>query len=159
MRANVLIGTLALGLTAPLLVACGGGGGSSSSSGGYCDELKSDKAYFETLSGSNADLGKLDTVFTKVHTLADKAPDNVSADWKTLDNAITTLENALKEAGIKPSDLAAIQKGQLPQGADLKKLQALAPKLQSLSSSDVSDAADRISADAKRSCGIALNSD
>ncbi|HET7070972.1 MAG TPA: hypothetical protein VFI40_09115, partial [Nocardioides sp.] len=96
MRVNVVIGSMTLGLTATLLTACGGGGGSSSSSGSYCDELKSDKAYFESLSGSNADVSKLDTVFAKVHTLADKAPDNVSADWKTLDNAITTLENALK---------------------------------------------------------------
>ncbi|HET7069672.1 MAG TPA: hypothetical protein VFI40_02515, partial [Nocardioides sp.] len=92
----------------------------------------------------------------KVHTLADKAPDNVSADWKTLDNAITTLENALKAAGIKPSDLAAMQKGQVPKGVDLQKLQALAPKLQALSSSDVSAAADKIAADAKKSCGVDL---
>lgn len=156
MRVNVVIGSMTLGLTATLLTACGGGGGSSSSSGSYCDELKSDKAYFESLSGSNADVSKLDTVFAKVHTLADKAPDNVSADWKTLDNAITTLENALKAAGIKPSDLAAMQKGQVPKGVDLQKLQALAPKLQALSSSDVSAAADKIAADAKKSCGVDL---
>jgi hypothetical protein len=158
MRASVVIGSVTLGLTATLLAACGGGGGSSSSSGGYCDELKSDKAYFESLGSSSADVGKLDTVFQKVHTLADKAPDNVSADWKTLDDAITTLQNALEEAGIKPSDLAAMQNGQLPKGVDLQKLQALAPKLQALSSSDVSSAADRISADAKKSCGIDLTS-
>ncbi len=156
MRVNVVIGSMTLGLTATLLAACGGGGGSSSSSGSYCDELKSDKAYFESLSGSNADVSKLDTVFAKVHTLADKAPDNVSADWKTLDNAITTLENALKAAGIKPSDLAAMQNGQVPKGVDLQKLQALAPKLQALSSSDVSAAADKIAADAKKSCGVDL---
>jgi hypothetical protein len=156
MRVNVVIGSMTLGLTATLLTACGGGGGSSSSSGSYCDELKSDKAYFESLSGSNADVSKLDTVFAKVHTLADKAPDNVSADWKTLDNAITTLENALKAAGIKPSDLAAMQNGQVPKGVDLQKLQALAPKLQALSSSDVSAAADKIAADAKKSCGVDL---
>jgi hypothetical protein len=156
MRVNVVIGSMTLGLTATLLTACGGGGGSSSSSGSYCDELKSDKTYFESLSGSNADVSKLDTVFAKVHTLADKAPDNVSADWKTLDNAITTLENALKAAGIKPSDLAAMQNGQVPKGVDLQKLQALAPKLQALSSSDVSAAADKIAADAKKSCGVDL---
>jgi hypothetical protein len=156
MRVNVVIGSMTLGLTATLLAACGGGGGSSSSSGSYCDELKSDKTYFESLGGSNADVSKLDTVFAKVHTLADKAPDNVSADWKTLDNAITTLENALKAAGIKPSDLAAMQNGQVPKGVDLQKLQALAPKLQALSSSDVSAAADKIAADAKKSCGVDL---
>ena len=158
MRVNVVIGSMTLGLTATLLAACGGGGSSSSSSGSYCDELKSDKTYFESLSGSNADLSKLDTVFEKFHTLAAKAPANVSADWKTLDDAVTTLQNALKAAGIKPSDLAAMQNGQVPQGVDLQKLQALAPKLQALNSSDVSQAADKIAADAKKSCGVDLTS-
>jgi len=156
MRINVVVGSLTLGLTATLLAACGGGGGSSSSSGSYCDELKADKTYFESLSGSNADMSKLGDVFTKVHTLAGKAPDNVFAEWKTLDGAITTIENALKDAGLKPSDLAAMQNGQMPQGVDVQKLQALAPKLESLSSSGVSDAADKIAADAKKSCGIDL---
>lgn len=159
MRLNVVIGSLTLGLTATLLVACGSGGSSSSSSSGsYCDELKSDKTYFQSLSGSNADLGNLDTVFEKIHTLADKAPDNVSADWKTLDNAITTLQDALKAAGIKPSDLADMQSGKLPPGVDPAKLQAVLPKLESLNSSAVSDAATKIAADAKKSCGVDLTS-
>jgi hypothetical protein len=156
MRLNVVIGSMTLGLTATLLAACGGGGGSSSSSGSYCDELKADKTYFESLSGSNADMTKLDTVFEKIHTLADKAPDNVAADWKTLDDAISTLQDALKAAGVKPSDLAAIQKGQVPPGVDVQKLQALAPELQALSSTDVSTAADKIAADAKKSCDVDL---
>lgn len=156
MRMNVVIGSMTLALAGTVLTACGGGS-SSSSSGSYCDELKADKSYFDALSGSNADAGKLDQVFTKVHTLADKAPDNVSAEWKTLDGAITTLENALKDAGIKPSDLAAMQNGQLPKGVDMAKLQALAPKLQALNSSDVSTAADKIAADAKKNCNVDLN--
>ncbi len=97
-------------------------------------------------------------MFSKVHTLAADAPANVADDWKTLDGAITTIESALKDAGLKPSDLAAMQNGQIPQGADLSKLQALAPKLQSLNSSDVSDAAKNISDDAKKSCDVDLTS-
>jgi hypothetical protein len=97
-------------------------------------------------------------VFSRVHTLAADAPDSVSADWKTLDTAITTMENALKDAGIQPSDLAAMQSGSMPPNVDPSKLQALVPKLQALSSSNVSDAADRIAADAKKSCGIDLTS-
>jgi hypothetical protein len=46
----------------------------------------------------------------------------------------------------------------MPPNVDPTKLQALVPKLQALSSSNVSDAADRISADAKKSCGIDLTS-
>ncbi len=158
MRINVVIGSMTLALTATVLAACGSSGSGSSSSGDYCSELKADKAYFESLSGSNADLSNLDQVFSKVHTLADDAPDNISDDWKTLDDAISTIENALKDAGIKPSDLAAIQKGQVPPGVDISKLQALAPKLQSLNSSDVTDAANNIAADAKKSCDVDLTS-
>ncbi|HEX3932654.1 MAG TPA: hypothetical protein VHW64_18305 [Nocardioides sp.] len=159
MRIKTGIGSVALTMTASLLAACGGGGGGSShSAGSYCDELKTDKTYFESFSGSNPDLSKLGDVFTRMHQLAGDAPSNVAADWKTLDGAITTLESALKAANIKPSDLAAMQNGQMPQGANLQKLQALAPKLEALSSSGVSSAADRISADAKKSCGIDLSS-
>jgi hypothetical protein len=158
MRINVIIGSVALGLTTTVLVACGSSDSGSSSSGSYCDELKSDKTYFEALSGSNSDVSKLDTVFSKVHTLADKAPDSVAADWKTLDDAISTIENALKDAGLKPSDLAAMQNGQVPPGVDVTKLQALLPKLQALSDTNVSDAADKIAADAKKNCGIDMTS-
>ena len=79
------------------------------------------------------------------------SPDSASDD-------ITTIENALKEAGLKPSDLAGLQNGKVPQGADLSKLQSLLPKLQSLNSTDVSDAAKNISDDAKKSCGVDLTS-
>ena len=158
MRINAVIGSLTLAFTATLLAACGSDGSGTSSSGSYCDELKADKTYFESLSGSNADLSNFDQVFAKVHTLADHAPANVADDWKTLDAAITTIETALKEAGLKPSDLAGIQNGQIPPGADLSKLQDLAPKLQSLNTSDVSDAAKNISDDAKKSCNVDLSS-
>jgi hypothetical protein len=155
MRLNLVIATATLGLTAPLLAACGGGSGSSGS-GGYCDELKADKSYFESISGSSSDLSSLDQVFQRMHQLAADAPDSVSADWKTLDGAISTMENALKDAGLKPSDLASLQSGQVPKGVDPSKLAALAPKLQSLSSSDVSKAADNIAADAKKNCSVDL---
>jgi hypothetical protein len=158
MRKHAVIGAVALTLTATILSACGGGGdgGGSNASGGYCTELKADKTYFESLSGANSDVSQLGTVFEKVHTLAADAPSNVSADWKTLDGAITTIESALKDAGLKASDLAGLQSGQVPKGVDLAKLQALAPKLQGLSSSGVSKAADNIAADAKKNCGVDL---
>lgn len=158
MRVHVLIGSLALALAGSALAGCGSQGNSSSgASGDYCSELKADKAYFSSLSGSNPDFSKLDQMFQRMHTLAADAPSAVSSDWKTLDTAVTTIQNALKEAGVKPSDLAAMQKGQLPPGADLQKLQALGPKLQALSSSDVTKAAQAISKHAKDTCGVDLN--
>jgi ABC-type phosphate/phosphonate transport system substrate-binding protein len=159
MRINTVIGTLTLTLAAGVLAACGSSSSSdSSASGDYCQELKADKAYFETFSGNNPDLSKLDQVFQRMHTLAGDAPSDVAADWKTLDDAITTIESALKDAGLKASDLAGMQNGQVPKGVDISKLQALAPKLQALNGSGVSAAAQRISKNAKDTCGIDLTS-
>jgi len=95
-------------------------------------------------------------VFSKVHTLAADAPANVSDDWKTLDGAISTIEDALAGAGLKPSDLAGLQNGKVPPGVDVSKLQSILPKLQSLNTSDVSDAAKNISDDAKKTCDVDL---
>lgn len=157
MRSNTVIGAVALTLAAGVLAGCGGGGGGSSASGGYCSDLKADKTYFESLNGTNPDLSRLGEVFTRMHSLAGEAPSEVASDWKTLDGAITSIETALKEAGIKPSDLAGLSSGQVPKGVDPSKLAALAPKLESLSSSDVTKAGDAITKNAKDSCGVDLN--
>jgi hypothetical protein len=157
MRTNTVIGAVALTLATTVLSACGGGGGGSSASGDYCSELKADKTYFQSLNGDNPDLSKLDEVFSRMHTLAGDAPSEVASDWKTLDGAISTIENALKEAGLKPSDLAGLQSGTIPKGVDIQKLQALAPKLQALDGSAVSDAADAIAKNAKDKCDVDLN--
>jgi hypothetical protein len=156
MRIKTLVGAVALTIAGSALTACGGGGGSSDSGGDYCGELKSDQSFFADFQSSDGDLSNLDEAFTRMHTLAGDAPDEVADDWKTLDGALTTIENALKEAGLKPSDLGGLQSGQLPSGVDPAKLQALLPKLQALSSSDVSAAAQRIAANAKDKCGVDL---
>jgi hypothetical protein len=92
-----------------------------------------------------------------MHTLADDAPDEVASDWKTLDEAVTTIENALQDAGLEPSDLAAIQNGQVPNDLDPSKLAEIAPKLQALDGQEVSDAADNIAQNAQDTCGIDLS--
>src|SRR5262245_17977716 len=157
MRIKVVIGTVALTLAASVLAGCGSDSGDSSSSGDYCQELKSDKAFLATFTGSNPDLSKLDEVFQRMHTLADDAPDDIASDWKTLDEALTTIETALKEAGLKPSDLDDLHNGQPPAGVDPSQLQALSSQLQALDSTDVNEAATRIATHAKDTCGVDLN--
>ena len=141
----------AVALAASTLSACGG-----SQSSAYCKDLKSDKAYFGNFSGGNPDISKLDEAFKRMHTLAGEAPDAVAKDWKTIDSALTTIDKALKEAGISFSDLAKLQKGQTPAGVDLTKLQALAPKLQSLGGTDFSKASKAIEKNAKSDCKVDL---
>ena len=140
----------ALALTVSSLSGCGG-----SESDAYCKELKADKAYF---SNSSPDFDKLDKAFDKFHSLADKAPDAVAKDWKVLDGAITTVEKALKDAGITFSDLPKLQQGQVPKGADPNKLAELAPKLQGLNDAKFQKAGDAIEKHAKDTCKVKLGS-
>ena len=159
MRINVVIASVALALAATGLTACGGSDSSTSASAGdYCSELRADKSFFTSLNGSNPDLSQLDEVFQRMHSLADDAPDEVASDWQTLDDALTTIEKGLADAGLTPSDLASLQNGQVPPGADPSKLAALAQKMQALGSSDVSEAAQRIATNAKDKCGVDLTS-
>src|SRR3954469_24074380 len=116
-----------LAMAAATLGACGSDDKPAASGGDYCQELKTDKVYFESLNGSNPDMSKLDTVFEKMHSLAAAAPSDVSADWKTVDDALTSIESALQEAGLSIDDLATLQQGKVPDGVDASKLAALGP--------------------------------
>ncbi len=146
-----LLSTLSvLALSAGLLTACGG-----SSSDAYCSELKSDKAYFDSI-GSGTDASKIDEAFEKFHSLAKKAPDEVADDWKVLDDAITTVQKALKDAGVTFADLAKAEGGQLPKGVDPQKLAAIVPKLQALSNAKFKKASTAIEKHAKDTCDVNL---
>jgi hypothetical protein len=147
------LSTLAvLTLSAGLLTACGGSGGSDA----YCSELKSDKTYFNSIATGN-DPAKIDKAFEKFHSLAQKSPDAVADDWKVLDDAITTIQKALKDAGVSFADLAKAQGGQLPKGANPQKLAALAPKLESLTGAKFTKASKAIEKNAKDTCNVDLS--
>jgi hypothetical protein len=149
MRTQITLAAFVLALTT--LTACG-----SDASSAYCKDLKSDKAYFKTFSSSSPDFTKIDEAINRFHTLADEAPDDVADDWKVIDNAFGTIEKALKDAGVKLSDLPKMQKGQMPAGADLQKLAALGPKLQDLSGAKFEKAGKAIEKQAKDTCNVKL---
>lgn len=157
MRTTHVFGAVALSVAATFLTACGSDDSGGAASGDYCSELKADAKYFNGLDSSDPASADLDQIFTRMHTLAGEAPDDVADDWKKLDEAFTTIENALKDAGIKPSDLAGLQSGQVPPNVDPSKLSALLPKLQALSTGDVPAAAQRIATNAKDTCGVDLD--
>lgn len=145
--AVLLVGTLG---------ACGGGDGGSGGSGSdYCKDLKKAKASFGDLSSGN--LGDLDAAFKSFHQLADEAPSDIDEDWKKLDGALTTVEKALKDAGLSFSDLDKIQQGQIPEGVDTSKLQGLASEMTKLSGADYEKASKAIETHAKKTCKVDLN--
>lgn len=138
-----------LALVAGLLTGCGG-----SDTSAYCDDLKADKAQFESMSGG--DISQLGDAFKKMHELAAEAPDEVKDDWKTVDDALTSIEDALKAAGMSIDDLAAMSSGQMPKGVDMAKLQELTPKLQAMSGTAMADATQAIDKNAQDVCGVSL---
>jgi hypothetical protein len=144
-------------LLAGTLAACGGGdgGGSGGSGSDYCKDLKKAQASFGDF--SSGDLGDLDAAFKAFHKLADEAPSDIDADWKKLDTALNTVEKALKDAGLKFSDLAEVQQGKIPENVDPSKLQGLATEMSKLSSSDFTKSSKAIEAHAKKTCKVDLN--
>ena len=154
---------LVAGLVLATSVLTGCGGGDDGAAAGptdtesYCTELKADKQYFTAFSGGDADPSKLGEAITKFHELADAAPDDISSEWDVLDGTLSEIERALSEAGISTEDLAGLQSGEIPKGVDMAKLAALAPKLKSLNSTELQDAAEKIQTHAKSECGIDLD--
>jgi hypothetical protein len=162
MRTTAILSTVVLG--ASLVAGCGSSdGGSKASSDSYCGAVKAAKADFASFGSSTPDFDKFDSVLDTFHKLADKAPSEVSDDWKVLDDAFTTLEKDLGEAGLSLEDLGAISQGQVPEGMSQEDLTTLAPKLQEtfakLDDDKFKKASDAIEKHAKDECGINLADD
>lgn len=146
-----LAGVVLLGTS---LAACGGSddGGADSD---YCKDIKTAAKTFGGL--DSGDIGQLDNAFKTFHQLAAESPDSLTAEWKKLDNAVTTVEDGLKDAGIKLTDLAKIQSGQIPEGVDVSKLRSLATDLQKLSDAEFEKASKAIEKHAKSECKVDLS--
>ncbi len=141
-------------LLAATLAGCGGSSDGPDSE--YCKDLKSASNQFDSLSSS--DVSKLDEAFKTFHTLADESPSDVKDDWATLDKGITSVEKALKDAGLKFSDFASLQEGKMPDGVDVAKLQGLATEFQKLDSAEFDKASKAIEKHAKDVCKVDLSS-
>ena len=135
------------------LSACGGGSGGEGSD--YCKDLKSATKTFDSL--DSGDVSGLDKAFKTFHSLADESPGDIKADWKVLDDGITSVEDTLDKAGIKISDFAKIQAGELPEGVDATKLQEVAASFTKLSDEKFTKAADDIEKHAKDTCKVNLS--
>ncbi|KQX75627.1 MULTISPECIES: hypothetical protein [Aeromicrobium] len=149
----VLIGTS--------VAACTGGDGGSGGDGAdggagstYCQDIAAARPTFESL--SSGDLTKLEEGFATFHRLADEAPDGLEDQWKTLDDAATSVEEKIKEAGLTFDDLPDIQSGKIPEGVSVDKLTAFAADLQKLNNSAFADARADISKQAKDVCDVNL---
>ena len=147
----------ALTLTLASLTGCGSGSSSGADSS-YCKELKADKAYFASLGSGSPDVSKLDDAFDQDALAGRQGPRRREGRLEDARHALTSITDALKDAGISFADIAKMQQGQIPKGADPQKLAALAPKLQEMSSAKVETASKNIEKHAKSTCKVTLGS-
>jgi hypothetical protein len=165
-----MIGVCAVAILAfASLTACGGGSndsadnasGGTSSEGGdsgggtgdYCAAISDAKQRFGSVNFDPADLG--DAANT-IHEIAGQAPDSVSAEWATVDEALTQFISALADAGLDPSDFNdpnAIQS----LAADPKKQHELESIASSFDSQAIAEAGKKIDAEVKADCGFSLS--
>lgn len=139
--------TAAAVLGAGLLVGCGGGGDTEA----YCDGLKDAENAFS----GDMDPGAMDQVSDTISDLADDAPDEVSGDWETLENAYGDFEDALEDAGLSTEDMSDPEKLQSMDPEDMQKIQDAS---ESMSSDDITKATDNIEKHAKDECDVDLGS-
>jgi hypothetical protein len=135
------------------LTACSGGDGPDSD---YCKDLEASAPKFAALRTN--DTAQLEDVFKASHKLAAEAPGEVKDDWEVLDEGMTGIEKALKDAGIKFSDFAELQQGKIPEGVDMEKLQGLPAKFQKLDSPAFDKASKNIGRHAKDVCKVTFES-
>jgi hypothetical protein len=148
-KTTIALGTLAL--VGGLLTGCSSDDASAADSA-YCSDFEKDHAKFQALADS--DISTFDVVAKDVHHLAGEAPDEVADDWKVVDDAFTALTDAVTEAGITFDDLAAMANGEIPDGVDADKLEALGTKLQASVTPEMEKAALAIEKHAKDECGV-----
>lgn len=138
-------------LVGSAVAGCGGGSGGGAD-GAYCNDMKNANKDFGAL--NTGDFTKLDQAFGTFHTLAAESPSKIKADWTVLEGAITTMEEGFKDAGIKFSDLAELQKGTVPDGVDVAKLTQLSETMSKFGDAKFNTASDNIARHAKDECNV-----
>ncbi len=156
--ARWLVG-VALGV---LLVSCGGGDGNERP-----DETTSKEPYCAVLKRVQGDVSSIDfralseaqfiDLRDKVKQLSDAADGQIRTDWQKLGGSLDQLQTALDKARLTFEDLPVVAQGQVPNGADPEKIQAVRSVMQTLATDpDIATAASDIQADARQQCDMTL---
>lgn len=149
-------------MVAVSLSGCGSDdGGGSDSSEQYCDLLASAKSDFGGLDNlETMDSGQFDSMLTRIQEIEDAAPDEVSAEWDTLNGTFQRVKEVLSEAGLSFDDLQGISRGDMPPDFDMSKMQELETKMTELNAdTDLEATNEKIKEHAKSECDITLGED
>jgi hypothetical protein len=143
----------AAALLATALSGCGGGG-SNSSSGSYCDDLAAAKASYIGLTENSISQATFNTLLQELHTLRDRAPSSVEADWAAFSEAADEFNTALRNDGMTLDDVVKMQNDpHMEAGPKMDTVMAAASALSSLR---VARAQGAIAEEALKDCKISL---
>ncbi|HET6166823.1 MAG TPA: hypothetical protein VFE07_08345 [Marmoricola sp.] len=146
MRPGRLVAALATGVLLLAPTGCG------DKEAGYCKALGSDQKMFAEMEDDTSGLGLLEHR-TRLHALADKAPDDLDDEWQTFLGALDAFASTLADAGVKPDDFVD---GKPPAGLSATDRTRIADAASELSSQDVVEAAAGIEQQAKDVCKLQL---
>ena len=90
---------------------------------------------------------------TRLHALAEKAPDDLDDEWQTFLGAIDAFSSTLADLGVKPDEFVD---GKPPSGLSAADRTRIAAAASELSSQDVVEAASGIEQQAKDVCKLQL---
>jgi hypothetical protein len=118
----------------------------------YCSQLEKDRKEFAEMlesDSSSALLGNL----PMLRDLAEKSPDDLSDEWQTYLTAIEGLDEAIENAGVKPSDF---DDGKPPPGLSEADKKAIAEAAGQITTDEVIAAASGIEQQARDVCKVNL---
>ena len=115
----------------------------------YCAALKADQTIFADDGTGLALISNL----PKLEKLAADAPDDLVDEWQTFTSALETLRDAVRAAGLKPSQFVD---GKPPAGTPAAASRTIADAANELASEDVVTAASGIEQQGKDVCKLQL---
>jgi hypothetical protein len=118
----------------------------------YCSALSSDQKVFAEMADDTTGVGLLQHRST-LHSLAAKAPDDLTDEWQTFLGALDAFAAKLHDVGVAPGDFVDGQPPARLSAADRARIAAAASEL---SDADVVEAANGIEQHAKDVCKLQL---
>lgn len=126
--------------------------GCGSSGEDYCEALEAEQERFAEMQQDSSGLGLL-AQRPLLGRLAEKAPDDLRDEWKTLLGALDAFDRTLAEVGVEPEDFVD---GEPPAELGAEQRARIARAADELASLDVVEAANGIEQQAKDVCKLQL---
>ena len=148
MSASVRLAVVAL-VMGLVLAGCGG---DERTIDDYCAALKAGQKQIAEMIESPSPTALLSNL-SMLQGLAKEAPDDLTDEWQTFLGAVEGLEDALDDAGVKPSDF---EDGRPPAGLSAADRKAIAAAATQITTDEVSAAASGIDQQARDVCKLNL---